>query len=222
MQISEHTQCFAVLGHPVAHTLSPPMHNAALGEMDLDGVYLPYDVLPEDLLSVLESMGKMGFGGVNLTIPHKEVAFRGLDRLDASAKLVGAVNTVQFTDSGMVGHSTDGYGILMAIEEAFGAPIDGQSIAVIGCGGAGRSIALVCATSGARGITLWNRNRDRARVLNEEIARVAPDVLVNVVEDDEGVIAEADIVIQATSLGMKPEDAPRASSRFLRPRRWYR
>jgi shikimate dehydrogenase len=150
-----------------------------------DAVYLPYDVKPEALLETLESMRQMGFGGVNLTIPHKEVAFNGMDTLDASASLVGAVNTVQFTETGMVGHSTDGYGILQAIQEAFGLSVKGRSVAVIGCGGAGRSIALVCAQEGAAEITLWNRNRARAQKVAEEMRVVAPKVLLNVVEEDE-------------------------------------
>ena len=138
MMITGKTGAFGVLGHPIAHTLSPPMHNAALGEMGIDAVYLPFDVAPEWLLEVLAGMQAMGFGGVNLTIPHKEVAFHGLPRLDASAKLVGAVNTVEFSSDGMMGHSTDGYGILKAIDEGFGMGVKGRSVAVVGCGGAGR------------------------------------------------------------------------------------
>ena len=217
MDVSGNTQSFGVLGHPVKHTLSPPMHNAALQRMGRNAVYLPYDVEPEHVLKVLESMRHMGFGGVNLTIPHKEVAFSGLADLAESARLVGAVNTVEFTEDGLVGHSTDGYGIVQAIQEGFDTPVRGAHIAVVGCGGAGRSIALVCATEGARAITLWNRNRERAETVAAEIRRVAPHVVVDIAEDDLAGVSLAEIVIQSTSLGMKPDDESPVSREVLRP-----
>ena len=102
--LSGKTKPFAVLGHPVGHSLSPAMHNPALQAMGLDAAYLAFDVVPERVLEVLASMEVMGFGGVNLTVPHKEVAFAGFDRLDPSAQVMRAVNTVQFTPDGMVGH----------------------------------------------------------------------------------------------------------------------
>ena len=102
MNISGHTQPFAVLGHPIGHTLSPVMHNASFAALGLDAIYLAFDVKPERLMTVLPAMRSMGFGGVNLTIPHKEVAFRGLEKLDDSAKLLGAVNTVQFAGDGIM------------------------------------------------------------------------------------------------------------------------
>jgi shikimate dehydrogenase len=159
MKITGKTKTYAVLGQPIQHTRSPPMHNAALRALEMDAVYLPYEVAPDQLMEVLHAMRAMGFGGVNLTIPHKEVAFAGITDLDESAQLVGAVNTVQFTEAGLKGFSTDGYGILQAIEEAFGISVKGRSVSVVGCGGAGRSMALVCAREGAASITLWNRLR---------------------------------------------------------------
>ena len=134
MNLSGHTKPFAVLGHPIGHTLSPVMHNASIQELNFDGIYLALDVHPDRLMEVLPSMALMGFAGVNLTVPHKEVAFHGLDNLDASAKLFGAANTVEFTENGMVGHNTDGYGFLKALEEAFGKTVEGDcgSLSLLG------------------------------------------------------------------------------------------
>jgi shikimate dehydrogenase len=205
MQITGKTRTYAVLGQPIRHTLSPPMHNAALHALGMDAVYLPYEVAPDQLMEVLQAMQAMGFGGVNLTIPHKQVAFAGIAELDASAQLVGAVNTVCFTDQGLKGYSTDGYGILKAIEEAFGLSVQGQAITVIGCGGAGRSIALVCARAGASSITLWNRSPERAEQVASEILD-CPVHIVTDLEADATAIHATDLLIQATSVGMKPGD----------------
>ena len=118
--LSGHTKPYAVLGHPIGHTLSPVMHNAAMQSLGLDAIYLAFDVAPERLLEVLTAMKAMGFGGVNLTAPLKEVAFKGFTSLAESAKRLGAVNTVQFTAAGMVGHNTDGLGFLTSVRESLG------------------------------------------------------------------------------------------------------
>ena len=154
MNLSGHTKPFAVLGHPIGHTLSPVMHNASIRELKFDGIYLALDVHPDRLMEVLPSMALMGFAGVNLTVPHKEVAFQGLEKLDESAKLFGAANTVEFTEDGMVGHNTDGYGFLKALEETFGKTVNGDAVFVLGCGGAGRATALQSATKGAKLLVL--------------------------------------------------------------------
>jgi shikimate dehydrogenase len=206
MNITGKTKTYAVLGQPIQHTRSPPMHNAALRALEMDAVYLPYEVAPGQLMEVLHAMRAMGFGGVNLTIPHKEVAFAGITDLDESAQLVGAVNTVQFTEAGLKGFSTDGYGILQAIEEAFGISVKGRSVSVVGCGGAGRSMALVCAREGAASITLWNRTPARAEQVAAEIGDV-PVQLVTDLEADAAVIRASELIIQATSVGMKPGDS---------------
>ena len=96
--LSGHTQPFAVLGHPIGHTLSPVMHNAALQALGMDAIYLAFDVAPDRLLEILESMRAMGFCGVNLTVPLKEVAFRGFGNLDAGARLLGADRVELYTE----------------------------------------------------------------------------------------------------------------------------
>jgi len=210
------TQTFAVLGHPVAHTLSPPMHNAALKAMGRDAVYLPYDVTPEALMDVLHSMHGMGFGGANLTLPLKEVAFEGLDTLDDSAKLVGAVNTVLFADRGMAGYSTDGYGLEAAIKECFDLDLTGQSIAIVGTGGAGRAAALHSAVHGAQHILLLNRTPAKAEKVADEIRALGTSCHVEVSAlDASASVQSCGMVINSTTLGMKPGDAsPLPTSAF--------
>lgn len=207
--ISGHTRPYAVLGHPIGHTLSPVMHNASFAALGLDAIYLAFDVEPERLLEVLPAMKLMGFGGVNLTIPHKEVAFRGLAKLDDSAKLLGAVNTVQFTEAGLVGHNTDGYGFLRALEEAFGKSPKDDAVFVLGSGGAGRAVALMAAQAGAREVTLADLDLLRSERVGNEIRANFPATQVHVVVNPSAqkeAALKADLVVQATPVGMKPYD----------------
>jgi shikimate dehydrogenase len=199
------------LGHPIGHTLSPVMHNASFQALGLDAVYLAFDVHPDHLMGVLESMRAMGFGGVNLTIPLKETAFRGLAQLDPSARVMGSVNTVQFTPLGLVGHSTDGYGFLKALEEAFGRGVAGDSIHVLGAGGAGRAVALTAAGAGARAISLTDVDERKPRAVANEIRKQFPAIDVALGGDARA----ADLVVQCSPMGMKPGDAsPLPSSSF--------
>ena len=209
MQLSGHTKPFAVLGHPIGHTLSPIMHNASMQELNFDGIYLALDVHPDRLMEILPSMALMGFAGVNLTVPHKEIAFHGLEKLDESALLLGAANTVEFTDDGMVGHNTDGYGFLKALDEAFGKTVKGDAVFVLGCGGAGRATALMAATEGAQSIVLADIDADRVRRLKDEIIGLTPNVEVvpALCDCEKAELCRAcDLVVQASPVGMKEGD----------------
>lgn len=209
MNLSGHTKPFAVLGHPIGHTLSPVMHNASMRKLSFDGIYLALDVHPDRLMEVLPSMALMGFAGVNLTVPHKEIAFRGLEQLDDSAKLFGAANTVEFTDEGMVGHNTDGYGFLKALAEAFGKTVEDDAIFVLGCGGAGRATALQAATKGAKSLVLADINAERVQRLEDEVKAQVPEIeIVQALEKERQVelCRECDLVVQASPVGMKQDD----------------
>jgi shikimate dehydrogenase len=214
-----HTLPFAVLGHPVGHTLSPAMHNPALRAMGMDAVYLAFDVLPERLMTVLPAMADMGFGGVNLTVPLKEVAFRGITDLDESARRLGAVNTVQFLPSGLRGCNTDGKGFLLALDEAFGGGVRGRRVFVVGSGGAGRAVALTCAAEGAAWVGVTDAIPGRSAGVAGEIGRLAPAAKAEAIAAEpaawNAAAARADLVVQATPVGMKPEDvSPLPASAF--------
>jgi shikimate dehydrogenase len=217
MNISGHTKPFAVLGHPIGHTLSPIMHNSSIASLGMDAIYLAFDAPPAKLMDILKSMRDMGFGGVNLTVPLKEVAFRGVEQLDESAKIAGSVNTIEFLENGeMCGHSTDGFGFVTAIREAFDTTPAGKSIFVLGCGGAGRAVAITCAAEGAAKIILSDIDDSRAAKVAEEIKEMFPTVEVESAGSDKAdwiKAAEAvELIIQATPVGMKPEDTPLLTS----------
>lgn len=200
----------AVLGHPIGHTLSPVMHSASIKALGLDGEYEygKLDVAPEQLMERLARFPAEGYVGVNLTIPLKEVAFQGLEKLDVSAEVLGAVNTVEFSDHGLVGHNTDGYGCLKALEESFGKAAEGDSVFILGCGGAGRAVALMVALNGAKEITLSDLDAVRMQKLKEEIEVKAPGVPVKFVSEESKLqqCCAADLVIQASPIGMKKDD----------------
>ncbi|MBU1693819.1 MAG: shikimate dehydrogenase [Verrucomicrobia bacterium] len=223
MEITGQTKVFAVLGHPVAHTLSPAMHNAAFAALGLDAVYVALDVTPEQLPGALAALADLGFGGLNITVPLKEAAYRALPRLDESARLMGAVNTVQFTPEGATGHNTDGAGFLRAIEEAFGAPVAGRSLFILGCGGAGRAVALASAGAGVTKFALADLDASRARKLAMELETQFLVSEALVAETPAAVLEAAraaDLVVQATPAGLKPGDASPLGVKAFRAGQW--
>ena len=211
MKPGGHTVPYAVLGHPVGHTLSPPMHNAAFLALGMNAVYLAFDVMPDRLIGVLDSMCDMGFAGANLTVPLKERALDGVHSLHDSAVEAGAINTIQFTRHGMRGYNTDGYGLIMALREAFGRAAEDEEVVVLGSGGAARATALVCARSGAHSITVVARNEPKANHLARDVRSAVPNAIVSVVCDQAAQVAAVragTLVIQATSVGLREDDPP--------------
>ena len=219
--LSGHTRPYAVLGHPIGHTLSPVMHNAAFESLGLDAIYLALDVHPDNLMTVLPAMGNMGFGGVNLTVPLKEVAFRGMAKLGESARRLGAVNTVQFTPEGLVGHNTDGLGFLTSVKESLGFTVEGRTLFVLGCGGAGRAVAITAAGAGAGCLLLADLDEARCKAVARDIAALSLPTRVDwagaSAKDWIARVKESDLVIQASPVGMKADDVCPLPPQAFRP-----
>jgi len=222
MRISGQTRPYAVLGHPIGHSLSPVMHNAAFEALGMDAIYLAFDVPPERLMATLPALRDLGFGGVNLTIPLKETAFAGLTELDETARRFRAVNTVRFTPDGFQGFNTDGQGILRALRESFDLQLRGCDVFILGCGGAGRAVALMCAVEGASQIRLADRTPARALRVAEEIRLLAPQIPVSTgsLADAPQACHAAQLAIQATSVGLKPGDPSLLPPEAFRPDQW--
>lgn len=203
---------FFLLGHPVGHSLSPHMHNAAFQALGLRANYSLLDVAPGDLPRTLEQLRAQGCGGVNVTIPHKEAAYRFLaakHALSDTARLLRSVNTVVFRpDGSLFGDNTDAPGFLDALREAFRASPRGKRILVLGGGGAGRALALTCAMQGAAEILVADVNLATRRRLLLALRRAAPGLPVAGVALPRARAAarECDLVIQATPVGMHPGD----------------
>lgn len=206
MRISGTTKLIGILGHPVSHTLSPRMHNAAFEAMGLDICYIPLEVLPEDLEKAITGMKAMGFLGANVTIPHKVDVARLVDRLEGIASITGAINTIVNKSGMLVGHNTDGAGFIRALEEAVDVDYPKAKPLLIGAGGAARSIALALAEKNIERLTIVNRNRQRSEDLKVLLTKTFPQLPVETMtfEDDlEEPILSSNIVINATSVGLE-------------------
>jgi shikimate dehydrogenase len=182
------------------------MQNAAFEALAMDAVYLAFDVPPEKLMQTLPVMAELGFVGINLTVPLKEVAFRGLVDLDEAARRLGSVNTVKITVGGLKGFSTDGEGFLRAIREAFDLSVKGLSIFLLGCGGAGRAVAMACAAAGAGRIMLADADGARMAKLEADLRVFEFKTGISSVgtesQDWYRACREAELVVHATPMGM--------------------
>ncbi|PRX37168.1 shikimate dehydrogenase [Meinhardsimonia xiamenensis] len=191
----------AVIGSPVAHSLSPRLHGYWLRKYGLKGHYVPLDVSRADLESVLREMPKMGFVGANVTIPHKEAALRIADLVTDRATLIGAANTLIFRPDGFIhADNTDGYGFLQNLREnAPGWDPRAGPAAVIGAGGAARAVIAALSEAGAPEIRLANRTRARAEALHDDFGnKVVVHDWVQAGNMLEGCVT----VVNASSLGM--------------------
>lgn len=216
MHIRGTTRLLGVMGWPVTHSMSPPMHNAALAAAGLDMVYVALPVPPERLADALRALSALGFRGVNVTIPHKEAVLPHLARLGPSVEGIGAVNTIVVeADGSLTGHNTDAGGFVQSVREQGGADPAGCTYFQAGAGGAGRAMAVAMARAGARRIIIGNRTLDKAETLAQLVREAAshlsgppPEVLACGLDDAAAALArEADIVANATALGMKPGEA---------------
>lgn len=199
----------AVFGDPVAHSMSPPMHNAALAALGIDARYTRVHVRPEELADTLALVARAGFVGVNLTIPHKTAAPALLDAMDAQATLLGAVNTVRVeADGALRGFNTDGPGFVRAVQAEFGLSLRGASVLILGAaGGAGRALAAQCLLEGCDRVVLVNRTADKAQALAAALAErfaVAPGALATVPwEEAAAMLPNVDLVVNASSVGLR-------------------
>ena len=154
-----------LIGHPVEHSFSPPMHNAAFKKLDMDYVYTAFDVNTEDLGNAIKGAEALNIKGFNVTIPHKIEVMKHLNEIDEVAKLIGAVNTIDFKD--LKGYNTDGIGAIKAIEEV--TSVKNKNVVVAGAGGASRAISFYLAEYGVDNLTILNRNVERAQKLASDI-----------------------------------------------------
>lgn len=179
------------------------MHNAAFAELKLNWRYVACEVDPKNLRAAIEGARAMNFAGLNLTVPHKLLAVEMVDELDASAKKWGAVNTIKFDNGRATGFNTDADAIITSLREDLGLAARGAKILLLGAGGAGRTAALRLAAEGVGELFLLNRTISKAEEIAAEIKNQFSGVKVSVGYPK----AAVDLVLNATSLGLKPEDA---------------
>ncbi len=220
----------AVIGDPVEHSRSPQMHNPALEAAGIDTRYIRVHVSPEELEEALKLMAEAGFIGTNVTIPHKRGVHDAMDDMSEVARRIGAVNTVAFDDGKMIGHNTDAPGLKRAIREEFSMDLDDLQVMIIGAGGgAGKAAAVQCAMDHCDRIVLVNRTVEKAEELASELREyvIDPDKLegpasrlVAIPWEEKAMERELehiDLIINATSVGMKRTDPEVIPQRLLEP-----
>jgi shikimate dehydrogenase len=214
---------YGLLGNPVGHSLSPPMHEAAYEALGMDARYVTFepDTDPETLAAALSGADALGVAGLNVTVPFKQTVMEtGLVDPDDRARRIGAVNTVDFGDSNSnndgdgdgdgdarpTGHNTDAEGTLRALREA-DVPVSGASAVLVGAGGAGRAIAVALAEAGAT-VTVCNRTVARAEALVRSVCEFAAGVTAGGLSDVPDALADADLLVNATTVGMEEDVSP--------------
>jgi shikimate dehydrogenase len=200
------TRLLGVFGHPVEHSLSPAMHNAAIAALGLPYVYVPFAVRPQHIGPAIRSLVPLGIVGVNLTIPHKEAVLPHLDWIAPEARDLGAVNTVHHVDGRLLGYNTDGEGFAGPLR-SIGFDVRERRVVVLGAGGASRSVVDRLARDGAR-VCIANRTLQRAERLAGEVrSRLGAAIEVVAWDDAErlsGAVSGCELLVNTTSLGMSP------------------
>lgn len=205
MAVSGKTKVCGIIGDPVAHSMSPAMHNAAFQKLGLNYTYVPFLVKPEALAEAVAGLRALNVVGFNVTIPHKVAVIPLLDSLDPVAQKIGAVNTVVNVDGKLRGYNTDAEGFLQALLE-YGVNVSGKKVVVLGAGGASRAISYILAEMGAR-LTILNREAGLSRA--DAIASVIKsglDISVQTlsIERFAESLPGAELLVNATSAGMSP------------------
>jgi shikimate dehydrogenase len=219
----------SVFGDPVAHSKSPVLQNAALRSCGLSIQYVKIHARPEELAAALKALPAAGFLGTNVTIPHKAGALAVVDEADDYARKSGAVNTIVVEGERLIGFNTDGPGLLRALREEFYVDLRDLRVLLLGAGGgAGRAIAVQCAFESCERLVLVNRTFEKAKSLAQELSPYfRSDRLVGPAERLEAIpfeeralrdqLAKTDLIINATSVGMRRTDPPLIPAGLLTP-----
>jgi shikimate dehydrogenase len=205
--VSAKTRVCGILGHPVEHSLSPSIHNAAFAAAGLDLVYVAHDVVPHALPAAIQGAKALGYRGLSITIPHKVAALACVDEADSTARGIGCINTVVNDQGVLCGYNSDGLGALGALEQA-GASPQGKRVVLLGSGGAARAIAFTMAAGAppSRLVVLGVVAEELAtliRELGERVGYPAEGVLLDEARL-RAELPEADLLVQATPVGMSP------------------
>lgn len=211
ISITGHTGLTALLGSPVAHSISPMMHNESFQYHNLDYVYLCFDVNEDNLAIAVDGLKKVGIRGFNLTMPNKNRIVSLMDKLSPAAQLIGAVNTVVHEDGILTGHNTDGIGFMRSLED-IQCDITGKTITVLGAGGAATAICAQAALDGAACIHVfarstsrfWSRTKDFVENINKQTKCKA--ILHDNSQQEvlKSAMTESTLLVNASSVGMAP------------------
>ena len=204
----------AVIGQPIKHSLSPIMQNTAIERLSQEDkqfegwAYFRFEIDPKDLPEALELFNQKRFFGLNLTVPHKVIALDLVGKISGSAKAIGAVNTLRWTDLGYEGFNTDGYGMSKGIEQGLNINLKGSPVLILGAGGAARAAVVECLNQQAESIRILNRSKDRLDAMLSSLSDLGGFESIIPIQEKEDLadLPISGICINATSLGLKSND----------------
>ncbi|ULM95629.1 shikimate dehydrogenase [Peribacillus frigoritolerans] len=195
---------YGVMGDPIAHSMSPDIHNDAFEKENIEAVYHHFHVTKEGLNDAVKGMKALGIEGFNITIPHKTSIISFLDEVDELALAIGAVNTVVNKNGRFIGYNTDGKGFFKSLCDEISGDIKAKKTLVIGAGGAARAIYFTLVKEGVKQVDIANRTKERAAQLVSDCPYDKVSKALSIIEAEES-LSQYDLIIQTTSSGMSPE-----------------
>ncbi|MEP0851583.1 shikimate dehydrogenase [Funiculus sociatus GB1-A4] len=201
------TKLLGVIGHPVEHSQSPKMHNAAIASLGLDYIYLPFPVQPKDLEDAIAGFRAIGVVGFSITIPHKQAIIPLLSEVSDIAQAVGAVNTVKNTDQGWIGTNTDVEGFIAPLF-AYNRDWSQTEAVILGNGGAARAVVAGCAKLGCGSIHVVGRNSENLNAFQQswsDSPLAINNLRIHLWEELPNLISQADLLVNTTPVGMSPK-----------------
>lgn len=203
--LDSQTVLYAVIGDPIVQSKSPVMMNRAFRDTGINAAYAAFHVRPEGLQAAIAGMRAFGMGGMNVTIPHKQAVIPLLDEVDQSAAAIGAVNTIVNRNGRLIGYNTDGIGYVRSLKEETGIDLSGKRIVILGAGGGARGLVYALCRERPARIFVTNRTAEKAEQLAQDMSAFGP-VEGGGMEHLPRRIAEADVLINTTSVGMAPQE----------------
>ncbi|WP_330501332.1 shikimate dehydrogenase [Peribacillus frigoritolerans] len=195
---------YGVMGDPIAHSMSPDIHNDAFEKENIEAVYHHFHVTKEGLNDAVKGMKALGIEGFNITIPHKTSIIPFLDEVDELALAIGAVNTVVNKNGRFIGYNTDGKGFFKSLCDEISGDIKAKKTLVIGAGGAARAIYFTLVKEGVKQVDIANRTKEKAAQLVSDCPYDKVSKALSIIEAEES-LSQYDLIIQTTSSGMSPE-----------------
>ena len=208
MNINADTLCLGLIGNPIRHSLSPQLHNAVFKKMGINAVYIPLTVENSQLEQALYGLQSLNFRGINVTIPFKESVVKYMDELSVEAQDCGAVNVIHFDQGKMIGHNTDGQGLIKSLQQE-GVDLRGRAL-ILGAGGAARSIVAALASAGIDEIELFDIETQRAENLSSQASSHTAVRITGQLLNEEHFLASArsaNLIINCSPVGMHPHIA---------------
>jgi len=216
MKINTKTKTYCLIGSPVAHSLSPDMHNAAFRRLKINAIYIKFEVPSVSIDKGIRMLKDLKISGANVTIPHKETCIRHLNTISKEAKLIGAVNTIVNKNGRLKGFNTDAIGFLTALKQDLDITPKGKKVFLLGAGGASKAVATALAMKGADSIFIADVARKKAAQLARRLKKNFPKCDIKTVFKDKGsYIKECDLLINATPVGMKAKDPLLVNPKYL-------